>query len=447
MKKLLVSYTTLVVFIAISFASALLISDNTEPFVALENTSNATDQSSVILSGSSRVIYYCRMTRADLDRNPLKVCNELIGGYLGYDKWDPGYQLKISKNTNLQNPATSNPVDTTCSVVQWDVYDQVFVRYSADASNYCHYEADNDHCSFNGERTRFNNENLNRLKTQFDQKCGPATPTPTSTATPTPTRTATPTPTRTATPTPTRTATPTPTRTATPTPTRTATPTPTRTATPTPTGTLTPSPTPTMTITPSATPTETPTPTPTMTLTPTPTVTVTVTPSLTATPVVTPTPIEEDIFGFNFSKSVVGKLEYEVGELITFRVDFENTGTEEITKLFMRDVYTTDMRAENVYLIREGRRSDFTSLFLDEYSRENGLIRPRDPGKPSELLNIIGLTGPLREGDKITLEFTFKAVAKSELACNQAFTSPNMRKELKSSKVCVVIDAKIPVTD
>lgn len=626
MKKLLVSYTTLVIFIAIGFASALLISDSTEPFMAMQSNGTLSEPEP---TSAPRSIYYCRMSRSNLDEKPLKVCNELIGGYLGHDTWHEDYELQIGKSVNLKKPADTNPVDTTCSVVQWDVYDQTFVRYSADARNYCHYEEGNNHCSFEGEETSFNDANLNRLKAQFDTKCVPTTPTvtptdeplaclnttgslvdfsergvnqwklerttklnfnmsaqgtgierkevcfagildnnnstswkclrefdnsltfnnlevnkpqsnlpvedlnnitfeqiknnlssdpaqramidkngiywgfnifnsqykcegssgkvyrlsdgslqsfdclngnvafqntcgsklyltqptatPTNTVTPTPTSTTIPTPTKTTTPTPTstatptRTTTPTPTSTATPTPTGTARPTPTSTATPTPTGTTVP--TPTMTITPSATPTETPTPTPTITLTPTPTVTVTVTPTTTATPVVTPTPIVEDVFGFNFSKSVVGKLEYKVGELITFRVDFENTGTEKITKLFMRDVYTTDMRPENVYLVRDGVRSDFTSLFLDENSGETGMIRPRDPSDKSALLNIIGLSGYMQQGDKIYLEFTFKAVAKSDLACNQAFTSPNMRREIQSSKVCVVIDAEIPVTD
>lgn len=148
-------------------------------------------------TGVNRSIYFCRLTMAKLNENPLKVCNEVIEGYLGYDKWDTTYQLQIAKNVNLQYPVGTNPVDTTCSVIQWDVYDQVFVKYSADARNYCHYEEDNNHCSFEGQRTNFDKKNLDRLKVQFDLKCGPATPTPTvrATSTPPPVFTVTPIPT------------------------------------------------------------------------------------------------------------------------------------------------------------------------------------------------------------------------------------------------------------
>ncbi len=221
MKNLLISYTAIVAFIVISLVSALFITDNTEPFVALQ-TNEVTTVTPSPTKVPSRVIYFCRMTRANLNEEPLKVCNELVGGYLGFDKWKPGYQLKIAKSVNLQNPVGTNPVDTTCSVVQWDVYDQVFVKYSADANNYCHYEADNNHCSFDGVRRPFDKTGLAMLKQQFDQKCVPATATPKPTNTPTPTATATPTPTNT--PTPTATATPTPTNTPTPTATPTDTP-------------------------------------------------------------------------------------------------------------------------------------------------------------------------------------------------------------------------------
>lgn len=92
----------------------------------------------------------------------------------------------------------------------------------------------------------------NNCQGNWQQRCYPATPTPTATLTPTPTITSTPTPTSTATPTPTATATPT----STPTPTFTATPTPTEIPTPTPTVTATPTATPT----PESTATPTPPP-------------------------------------------------------------------------------------------------------------------------------------------------------------------------------------------
>jgi hypothetical protein len=484
MKNLLISYTAVVAFLSISLISSLVIPSESKNLVALTNET----------TGVSRSIYYCRMTRSNLNEDPLKVCNELIGGYMGYDKWEPGYQLKIAPNTTLQY-AETNPHDTRCSVVQWDVYDQVFVRYSADASNYCHYEEGNDHCFINGSKTAFNSAGLNLLKQQFDQKCVPATPTatatprptatatprpsatatprpsatatprpsatatprPSATATPRPSATATPRPSATATPRPSATATPRPSATATPRPSATATPRPSATATPRPSATATPSPTATVTSTPINTPTititVTPTPTATATLTPTvtPTVTITVTPTITATPVITPTPPvhgDDTVFGFNISKEVVGKLHYQVGELITFNVKFKNTGTEEIETLYLRDVYTTDMRAETVTLVHKGIRSDVTSLFFRNINdRDNGMILPRNPANPQQLLNLMQLSGPLEEGEELTLEFIFKAVSKSELACNQAYTSPNGRREISSSKVCVEIEAIVPVTD
>ena len=434
MKNLLISYTAVVAFLSISLISSLVIPSESKNLVALTNET----------TGVSRSIYYCRMTRSNLNEDPLKVCNELIGGYMGYDKWEPGYQLKIAPNTTLQY-AETNPHDTRCSVVQWDVYDQVFVRYSADASNYCHYEEGNDHCFINGTKTAFNTAGLNLLKQQFDQKCVPTTPT--ATTTPRPSATATPRPTATATPRPSATATPRPSATATPRPSATVTPSPTATGTPVPTSTVTPTHTPTITIT------VTPTPTATVTMTPTvtPTVTITVTPTITATPVITPTPPvhgDDTVFGFNISKEVVGKLHYQVGELITFNVKFKNTGTEKIETLYLRDVYTTDMRAETVTLVHKGIRSDVTSLFFRNINeRDNGMILPKNPANPRQLLNLMQLSGPLEEGEELTLEFVFKAVSKNELVCNQAFTSPNGRREISSSKVCVEIEAIVPVTD
>mgnify|MGYP006948859206 FL=1 len=78
---------------------------------------------------------------------------------------------------------------------------------------------------------------------------------------------------------------------------------------------------------------------------------------------------------------------------------------------------------------------------------DTGMILPKNPVEPQELLNLIQLTGPLQEGEELTLEFTFKAVSKNDLVCNQAYTSPNGRKEIPSTKVCVEIDAIVPVTD
>lgn len=465
MKNLLTAYTAIISFVCISIIFTHIAPNDKNNLVALADET----------SGVNRSIYYCRMLRSDLDRDPLKVCNELIGGYMGYDKWDPGYNLKIGPNTYLQY-AETNPHDTRCSVVQWDVYEQAFVRYSADANNYCHYEENNNHCLINGTRSTFNNASLNLLKTQFDQKCGTPTATPTPlptytppvipTSTPKPTATSTPRPTATSTPKPTATSTPKPTATSTPKPTATSTPRPTATATPVPTATMTPSPTatstpnPTATMTPSPTATVVPTPTVTMTVTPTvtnsptptviPTVTLTVTPTITATPVITPTPIlgDDSVFGFNISKEVVGKLHYQVGELIIFNVNFKNTGTEVITRLYMRDSYSTDMRVEKVMLIQDGERIEVTGKFFKSIDdMDTGLIIPKDPFNQVMLLNLVELTGVLEENQEFTLEFVFKAVSKSELACNQAFSSPNSRREIVSPKVCVEIDAVIPVTD
>jgi len=136
-----------------------------------------------------------------------------------------------------------------------------------------------------------------------------------------------------------------------------------------------------------------------------------------------------------------------VGEKIIFKVNFHNTGTEEVTKIYMRDVFTTDMRAEKVFLVSGNIRQDVTDLFINDQTRENGLIMPRDPYNPSQLLNLASIAGSLEQDEELTLEFTFKAISKSDLACNQAFTSINGRREVQSSKVCVGINAIIPITD
>lgn len=299
------------------------------------------------------------------------------------------------------------------------------------------------------------------------KECIPPTATPTNTNTPTatPTNTVTPTPSNTVTPTPTNTLTPTPTNTLTPTPTNTLTPTPTNTLTPTPTNTLTPTPTdiltPTPTITPSVTLTHTPTPTMTLTPSPTPTgvvtvtvtpsVTVTITPSITNTPVVTPTPGvkgESDVFGFTLRKTVNGKSSYRVGELITFTVAMENSGTETVDKINMRDVYSTNMRVEAIYLVQNGQRRNVTSQFFANPSeQEGGNILPRDPQNRNNALDLTDFTGDLKPGKSIVLEFIFKSTSRNPQVCNQAHASANSRTEISSQKVCVSVDAVIPVTD
>lgn len=160
---------------------------------------------------------YCRMTRANLNENPLKTCNSVVSGYLG------GLgRVEIGPAVYLNNATIPNPIDTRCSVVQWDGVNDFYVQYSADAWNYCRYEIDADHCYLNGVRRPFNTRSLNLLKAQFDAKCVPTTPTPTtrptSTPPPVPTTIPTATPTKQPSPTPTKTPTPTPTQSITPTP-------------------------------------------------------------------------------------------------------------------------------------------------------------------------------------------------------------------------------------
>lgn len=274
------------------------------------------------------------------------------------------------------------------------------------------------------------------------------TPTPTTkpSATPTTKPSATPTTKPSATPTTKPSSTPTTKPSATPTTKPSSTPTTKPSATPTVRPTRTPRPT--KTVTP--TPTKIVTPTPTTPVTVTPSVTVSVTPSITHTPVVTPTPgVEGDdtVFGFNLRKTVNGKLTYRVGELITFTVSLENSGTETITKVNMRDVYSTNMRVEAIYLIQNGQRRNVTSqFFANDSEMEGGNIMPRDP-QNNDLLDLTDFTGDLNPGDKVNFEFIFKAVSKSEQVCNQAHASANSRSEISSQKVCVSVDAVVPVTD
>lgn len=238
-------------------------------------------------------------------------------------------------------------------------------------------------------------------------------------------------------------------------------PTSTPTTKPSATPTITPSTTPTTkpsttpTITPSTTPTTKPSATPTSILTPTITVTpsiiVTITPSLTNTPVVTPTPEvkgDDAIFGFNLKKTVNGKLSYRVGELITFTVSMENSGTETINKINMRDIYSPNMRVEAIYLVQGGQRRNVTSQFFANNSEmEGGNIMPRDPQNKNDLLDLTDFTGDLKPGEKVTFEFIFKAVSNGPQVCNQAHASANSRSEISSQKVCVDIKAVVPVTD
>lgn len=174
---------------------------------------------------------------------------------------------------------------------------------------------------------------------------------------------------------------------------------------------------------------------------------VTITPTVT----VTPTPQikgDESIFGFSLRKTVIGDNDYRVGELITYNVVLENSGTEVITKINMRDVYTTNMRVEAVYLLNNGQRRNVTSQFFANNSEmESGNIMPRNPQNRNELLDLTDITGDLKQGDKITLEFIFKALAQNQGVCNQAFASANGRSEVQSQKACVSINAIIPVTD
>jgi hypothetical protein len=182
MKTLLISYTSIVAFLMISIMTAIILPNNSETSVALDNTIDG-------IYGSAD---YCRITRSELDQNPLKTCNTAVGGYLG------GLgRVEIGPAVTLNNATVPNPVDTRCSVIQWDgaQANDFYVQYSADAWNYCHYEMENDYCQLNGVRGAFNNANLSILKTQFEQKCSPVTPTATVRPTSTPTLRPTSTPT------------------------------------------------------------------------------------------------------------------------------------------------------------------------------------------------------------------------------------------------------------
>ena len=183
----------------------------------------------------------------------------------------------------------------------------------------------------------------------------------------------------------------------------------------------------------------------TVTVTNTPTVTPTLTPRVTATPQVKG---EDTVFGFSVKKSITGDATYNVGELITYKVVLENAGTEVINKINMRDVYTTNMRVEAVYLVQGGtRRNVTTQFFANNSEMESGNIVPRNPQNKNELLDLTDFTGDLKPGDSVTLEFIFKAVTKNSQVCNQAYASANSRSEMSSQKVCINIDAIVPVTD
>lgn len=177
-------------------------------------------------------------------------------------------------------------------------------------------------------------------------------------------------------------------------------------------------------------------------------ITVSITPTV---PVVTPTPGvkgEDTIFGFSIDKSIVGDHTYNVGELVTYKVVLENSGTQVINKVTMRDVYTTNMRVEAIYLVQNGtRRNVTTSFFANDSEMESGNILPRDPQDKSKTLDLTDITGDMNPGSVVTFEFIFKAQTKNSQVCNQAFASANDRSEIQSQKVCVTVDAIVPVTD
>lgn len=182
---------------------------------------------------------------------------------------------------------------------------------------------------------------------------------------------------------------------------------------------------------------------------------VTGTPSVTLTPTPstqpTPTPRifgDETIFGFNLRKEVSGKTSYRVGELITYRVTLENSGTEVVNKIHMRDVYSTNMVVEAIYMVRGNQRTNVTDkFFANNNEMSSGIISPRNPGNNSELLNLTDLTGDLQPNESVVLEFIFKAKSSTTQSCNQAFSSANSRPEMSSQKVCVQISRIVPVTD
>lgn len=175
------------------------------------------------------------------------------------------------------------------------------------------------------------------------------------------------------------------------------------------------------------------------------------TPTPTNTPSVTPTPGvkgEDSVFGFSIDKTIVGDYSYNVGELVTYRIKLENSGTEVINKITMKDVYTTNMRVEAIYLLQNAtRRNVTTQFFANDSEMESGNILPRDPQDKTKTLDITEITGDLKPGDSAIFEFIFKAHTKNSQVCNQAFASANNRSEISSQKVCVSVDAVVPVTD
>jgi len=160
---------------------------------------------------------YCRMTRGELNASMWRVCNgydNTEAGYLGWEAISDNHStttentIKIGNPVYLQNIAPQNSnknhnnQDTKCSVVQHDglnntnypgfpsnQYADVWVQYSADASNYCiiHHNPNQqnlNHCVFNGGAKQFGDADIpgsslnTQLKAKFDQICVAPSPTP-----------------------------------------------------------------------------------------------------------------------------------------------------------------------------------------------------------------------------------------------------------------------------
>ena len=88
----------------------------------------------------------------------------------------------------------------------------------------------------------------------------------------------------------------------------------------------------------------------------------------------------------------------------------------------MRDVYTTNMKVEAIYLVQNSTRRNVTNqFFANDSEKESGNILPRNPQDRTKPLDITEITGDLKPGDSAIFEFIFKAHTKNSQVCNQAY--------------------------
>lgn len=136
--------------------------------------------------------------------------------------------------------------------------------------------------------------------------------------------------------------------------------------------------------------------------------------------------------GFEITKVVTNDNGvYDIGDRVNFRVEITNTGDVVLSNVPYRDVF------DSRYLVLESVMGSATRHAGENIT--NKFTKNLDGTLVTLTHNdLTNLLGDLRAGEKITLEFSFKANQASHSACNDAFSGPNGLSE-KQARACVGI--------